>query len=579
MRFLPLFLDLSAGTIALIGAGPAAASKLRLLRSAGANVRWYATDADIADEVLLANGPFGRLEVTFADPCLADFADFCAVVVATGGPLDQVIAERARVRNIPVNVVDRPELSTFIFPAIVDRGEVVVAIGTGGASPVLARRLRERIEAFLPARIGDLAALMGRFRGRFAQTRHASQSLRRFWESVVDGPIGAAALAGRWRDAETALLRAIENARNPQDQSGIVYLVGAGPGHPDLLTLRALQVLQSADVVFYDELVTAEILDRARRDCDRVFVGKRRGQPGIGQDEINRRLVEAARKGLSVVRLKGGDPFIFGRGGEELEYLRDANVPAVVVPGITAALGCAAEAGLPLTFRNEATRLTVITAHRAEDAAAIDWSGLADPQTTVVVYMGLASAAAVRDGLIGAGRDAATPAAVLARGTRPDAKTVVGRLDDIPALASPGRRGARAACHRAIRCTLRRMARAGGRPQCPEDRDRRMTSPLQQKLKITGPVVVTANRLDDGAVVYRTSDGRWATHLDQAAVVSTAPAAGELLAAAMADDTGAVGAYVAPVHLNADGTARPGNLREVIRHAGPTIDLPVTFGI
>ena len=537
------------------------------------------TDADIADEVLLANGPFGRFEVTFADPCLADFADFCAVVVATGGPLDQVIAERVRVRNIPVNVVDRPDLSTFIFPAIVDRGEVVVAIGTGGASPVLARRLRERIEAFLPARIGDLAALMGRFRGRFAQTRHASQSLRRFWESVVDGPIGAAALAGRWRDAETALLRAIENARSPQDQSGIVYLVGAGPGHPDLLTLRALQVLQSADIVFYDELVTAEILDRARRDCDRVFVGKRRGQPGIGQDEINRRLVEAARKGLSVVRLKGGDPFIFGRGGEELEYLRDANVPAVVVPGITAALGCAAEAGLPLTFRNEATRLTVITAHRAEDAAATDWSGLADPQTTVVVYMGLASAAAVRDGLIGAGRDAATPAAVLARGTRPDAKTVVGRLDDIPALAAQvGEGPALLVIGQSVARSDAWRAQAAG-TIAQTDRDRRMTSPLQQKLKITGPVVVTANRLDDGAVVYRTSDGRWATHLDQAAVVSTAPAAGELLAAAMADDTGAVGAYVAPVHLNADGTARPGNLREVIRHAGPTIDLPVTFGI
>ena len=193
--------------------------------------------------------------------------------------------------------------------------------------------------------------------------------------------------------------------------------------------MRALQALQGADVVFYDELVTPEILDRARRDAERVFVGKRRGQPGIGQDEINRRLVEAARKGLNVVRLKGGDPFIFGRGGEELEYLREPQVPVVVVPGVTAALGCAAEAGLPLTFRNEASRLTLVTAHRAEDAAATDWSGLADPQTTVVVYMGLASAAAVRDGLIAAGRDPKTPVAVLARGTRPDAKTVVGRLD------------------------------------------------------------------------------------------------------------------------------------------------------
>jgi uroporphyrin-III C-methyltransferase/precorrin-2 dehydrogenase/sirohydrochlorin ferrochelatase len=337
--------------------------------------------------------------------------------------------------------VDRPDLSSFIFPAIIDRGEVVVAVGTGGASPVLARRLRERIEALIPARIGELADLMGRFRERFARTRHSSQSLRRFWENVVDGPIGAAALSGRLRDAEAALSRAVEKSSEPQESSGIVHLVGAGPGDPDLLTLRALQVLQGADIVFYDELVTPEILDRARRDAERIFVGKRRGQPGMAQQEINARLVEAGRKGRNVVRLKSGDPFIFGRGGEELEYLRRAEVPVVVVPGVTAVLGCAAEVGLPLTLRNEASRLTLITAHRAEDAAATDWSGLADPQTTVVVYMGLASAAAVRDGLIGAGRDPKTPAAVLARGTRPDSSLGVGYLEDLPRLATEAGEG------------------------------------------------------------------------------------------------------------------------------------------
>ena len=205
--------------------------------------------------------------------------------------------------------------------------------------------------------------------------------------------------------------------------------------------MRALQALQGADVIFYDELVGPEILDRARRDAERVFVGKRRGEPGIGQDEINRRLVEAARQGRNVVRLKGGDPFIFGRGGEELEFLREANVATVVVPGVTAALGCAAEAGLPLTFRNEASRLCLVTAHRADEAAETDWSTLADPQTTVVVYMGLASAAAVRDGLIAAGRDPSTPAGVLARGTRPDSKIVVGRLEDLAALAAQAGEG------------------------------------------------------------------------------------------------------------------------------------------
>jgi uroporphyrin-III C-methyltransferase/precorrin-2 dehydrogenase/sirohydrochlorin ferrochelatase len=406
------------------------------LQSAGARIRWFSNTVDIAEELLIAAAHPRQVEISFADPLQADFAEFAAVIAATGGPLDEAVAAHARAKNIPVNVVDRPDLSSFIFPAIVDRGEVVVAVGTGGASPVLARRLRERIEALLPARLGALADLMSRFREPFAQTRHPSRSLRRFWENVIDGPIGAAALAGRWREAEIALARAVEQSRGPEAVSGMVYLVGAGPGDPDLLTLRALQALQAADVVFYDELVTAEILDRARREAKRVFVGKRRGAPGISQEEINRRIVESARQGLIVVRLKGGDPFIFGRGGEELDHLRRAGVPAAVIPGVTAALGCAAEAGLPLTLRNEASRLCFITAHRADELNRADWSGLGDAETTVVVYMGLASAAAARDGLIGAGRDPQTPVAVLARGTRPDAKTAVGHLKNLAELAA-----------------------------------------------------------------------------------------------------------------------------------------------
>src|SRR5262245_15888290 len=436
MRFLPVFLDLTSGTVALVGSGPAAVNKLQLLRAAGANVRWFSGSMDVAEEVLLASAPSGRLELSFADPLQADFSEFVAVVAAAGGALDEGVADRVRASNIPVNVVDRPDLSTFIVPAVVDRGDVVVAIGTGGASPVLARRLRERIEAILPARIGELAALMNRYRARFAAIRHKTASPRRFWERVVDGPIAGALLAGRARAAEAALARAINESALPQKQeSGTVYLVGAGPGDPDLLTLRALQVLQGADVIFYDELVTAGVLDHARRDAEQIFVGKRRGRPGIGQDEINRQLVEAARSGRNVVRLKGGDPFIFGRGGEELEYLRKSNITAVVVPGVTAALGCAAEAGLPLTHRNEATRLTFVTAHQADKMAAADWSALADAQTTVVLYMGLGSAAVVRDRLLSAGRNAKTPAGVLARGTHPDSKAVVGYLEDLPALS------------------------------------------------------------------------------------------------------------------------------------------------
>ena len=437
MRFLPVFLDTCAGVVILVGSGEPARGKLRLLRAAGAHVRWFSRDVDVAEEMLTLSGP-GRLEISFGDPLKADLSDAVAVVSAAGDGLDAQIAARARRHRIPVNVVDRPELSTFIFPAVVDRGEVVVAIGTGGASPVLARRLRELIEALLPTRIGELAQLIGRHRRRFAAVPRAL-SPRRFWENIIAGPIAEAILAGRSDEAEARLVAAIDGNGARESSAGkleTVSLVGAGPGDPDLLTLRALHALADADVVFYDELVTPAVLDRARRGAEQVFVGKRRGEAGIGQDEINRRLVAAARAGRRVVRLKGGDPFIFGRGGEELEYLRAADVPVVVVPGVTAALGCAAEAGLPLTFRNEAGKLAFITAQRAEEAAAIDWSSLTDRQTTLVVYMGLASAAAVRDGLIAAGRDGETPAAVLARGTRPDSQAAVGRLDELAALAS-----------------------------------------------------------------------------------------------------------------------------------------------
>jgi len=439
MRFLPLFFDTAAGVVMLVGSGEAALGKLRLLRAAGAHVRWFARETDIAEDIVTLAGP-GRLEISVGDPLAADLSDVAAIVSAAD-TLDAQIAARARRHRIPVNIVDRPELSTFIFPAIVDRGEVVVAISTGGSSPVLARRLRERIEALLPARIGDLAELIGRHRRRFSAVPRAL-SARRFWQNIIAGPVADAVLAGHSAEADSQLTQAIEaSCVDGRDETETVFLVGAGPGDPDLLTLRALQALADADIVFYDELVTPGVLDRARRGAELVFVGKRRGAPGLAQDEINRRLLEASRAGRRVVRLKGGDPFIFGRGGEELDYLRRAGVPVVVVPGIIAALGCAAEVGLPLTFRNEASKLVLITAHRAEEAAMIDWSGLADRQTTAVVYMGLAAAASVRDGLIEAGRDGATPAAVLARGTRPDAHAALGRLDELAALAATAGEG------------------------------------------------------------------------------------------------------------------------------------------
>jgi uroporphyrin-III C-methyltransferase / precorrin-2 dehydrogenase / sirohydrochlorin ferrochelatase len=339
MDFLPVFLGLSAGPVVLVGSGPQAQAKLHLLRAAGARVRWFSTDNSADEHALLASHYAGHIGVAVGEPGDADISGALALVSAAGGEIDERMAARGRARGVPVNVVDRLDLSTFIFPAIVNRGDVVVAIGTGGASPVLARRIRERIEAILPARIGEFAALLQRHRESIvtARKRWPGFSPRRFWERVIDGPIAAAFLAGRTREAESDLARAIAEAETFERRGrGSVYLVGAGPGDPDLLTLRALNVLQGADVIFYDELVAADILDRARRDAERVFVGQRKGEPSIGHDEINRRLVEAARAGKQVVRLKAGDPSVSGRDGKELEHLRKAGVPVVVVPGISA---------------------------------------------------------------------------------------------------------------------------------------------------------------------------------------------------------------------------------------------------
>lgn len=430
MRFFPIFLNPTAGDVVLAGAGEAAEAKLRLLESAGASVRWYAAPAQVHFAVSNRVQRFERA------PLETDLHNAIAVISAAGDPIDGKVYEWAKARNIPVNVVDRPELCTFITPAIIDRGEVVVAVGTSGSAPVLARRIREQIETLLPARIGELAELIGHWRGRVAKRLRAIRDRRRFWEQVIDGPAAQASLAGKMIEADEAIAKLLDQSRNGEAlRQGIVHIVGAGPGDPDLLTIKALRAMQDADVVFYDELVTAEILERVRRDAERVFVGKKRGAHGVGQEEINRRIVEAARAGQRVVRLKGGDPFVFGRGGEEVEVLRGAGVAYTIVPGITSALGCAAEAELPLTFRNESTRVAIVTAHRVGDSEA-DWSGFADPLTTVVAYMGLAGSAKIRDGLIAAGRDPSTPAAVIARGTRRDSKIAVGRLDALSALAA-----------------------------------------------------------------------------------------------------------------------------------------------
>jgi uroporphyrin-III C-methyltransferase/precorrin-2 dehydrogenase/sirohydrochlorin ferrochelatase len=436
MRFLPVFLDLQAGPIVLVGQGELAQAKLRLLLAADARVRWFATDGR-HDVSAFDAASLARIEQASGDPLTADLSNVIAILCADAGATGHAMAARARSTGIPVNVMDEVAHSTFIFPAIVDRGDVVVAVGTGGASPVVARRVRERIEAMLPARIGDLAGFVGRWRDTIKAKLPEMQLRRLFWERVIDGPIGADVLAGRTAQADQALA-SISNpaffARNIG--GGFVTLVGAGPGDPDLLTVKALRALQDADVVFYDDLVSPEILDRARRDAARVPVGRRVGKPGIGQDAIHRLLIDAAQSGKRAVRLKGGDPFIFGRGGEEIAALRAAGVAYSVIPGITAGLGAAAESEVPLTYRQEALRITFLTAHKAADAGNVDWSALTDTKMTVVVYMGITAAATIREGLLAAGRSPQTPVGVFARATRRDAKSVVGALDDLPALAA-----------------------------------------------------------------------------------------------------------------------------------------------
>jgi len=437
MRFLPVFLDLQTGPILLVGGGELARAKLRLLLSAGARIRWYATDGQ-HDVSGLDTPDAARIEYAEGDPLTADLSGLIAVLCAGAGELGPAMSARAKAVGLPVNVMDDLQHSTFIFPAIVDRGDVVVAVGTGGASPVVARRVRERIEAMLPARIGDLATFIGRWRksihGRIAEF----PLRRRFWERVVDGPIGALVLAGRADEAEAALKNIADPSAFAGAQAGQaegrVTLVGAGPGDPDLLTIKALRALQDADIIFYDELVSRQVLDRARRDAARVPVGRRVGKPGIGQDAINRLLIDAAQSGQRAVRLKGGDPFVFGRGGEEVEALRDAAVAYSVIPGITAGLGAAAEFDVPLTFRGEALRITFLTAHKAKDAETVDWTTLTDQKMTVVVYMGMTAAPAIRAGLLAVGRSPQTPVGVFARATRPDSQAVVGRLDELPAL-------------------------------------------------------------------------------------------------------------------------------------------------
>lgn len=424
MDYFPLFVDLRDRRCVVVGGGHLALRKAELIAKAGARITVVAPKID------------ERLAQLAHESCVRRFSaddvkEAVLVIAATDDPaVNRAVSEAARQHNVPVNVVDDAGLSNVIFPSIVDRSPLVIAISSGGASPVLLRQLRTRLEAMIPASYGRLAEFAGRFRKRVADAIDDGDSRRRFWERVLEGQIGQAVLGGREGSAER-LMEAAINDRDDSRESGEVYLVGAGPGDPDLLTLRALQLMQQADVVLYDSLVTAEVLDRVRRDAEKIHVGRRRGQSGLSQADINALMFAGAREGKRVLRLKGGDPFIFGRGGEEIEALAKHGIAFQVVPGITAAIGCAAYAGIPLTHRDYAQSVRFVTGHRQGDVVNLDWAELVRPDQTVVFYMGLAGLRSICEQLLSHGADPDTPAVLIENGTMPDQRLILGTLRDL----------------------------------------------------------------------------------------------------------------------------------------------------
>ncbi len=432
MNVLPVFMAIDGRACLVVGGGGAAAAKARLLARAGAAVTVVAPRVGRSLDSLIAEGAVTWIAREFT---AVDLAGKALAIGASGSDaVDAGLARAARAVTLPVNVVDRPDLSEFLIPAIVDRDPVVVAISTGGAAPALARRIRAQIEASLPPGIGRLARFAASFRGAVRAKIAAPVARRRFWEDLFDGPIAAAVLQGEMGAARRALLDRINRPGSPASMAGEVSIVGAGPGDPELLTLRALRRIERADILIYDKLIGPDILDYARRDAERIDVGKSRGRHAKTQSEINALMAAHARLGKRVVRLKGGDPFVFGRGGEELVYLIEQGIAVEVVPGITAATGCAAHAGIPLTHRDHAGAVTFISGHSKDGAPDADWAGLARGGQTVVVYMGVATAGIVAERLVAHGMDPATPAAVVENGTRADQRLVVGRLADLARL-------------------------------------------------------------------------------------------------------------------------------------------------
>jgi uroporphyrin-III C-methyltransferase/precorrin-2 dehydrogenase/sirohydrochlorin ferrochelatase len=428
MDFLPLFHNLKNAPVLVIGGGEVALRKARLLVDAGAIPRVVTREA--LDEVSALVARQGG-ELHLRDYREEDLDGVCLVVAATDDePLNALVSRQAKARGIPVNVVDAPELCSVIFPAIVDRSPLMVAVSSGGDAPVLARLIRARIETWIPAAYGQLAGLAKKFRSRVKAALPDVQQRRVFWEEAFQGQIAESLFAGKSAEAERLLEAKL--AGSSVKALGEVYLVGAGPGDPDLLTFRALRLMQQADVVLYDRLVAPAIIELCRRDAERIYVGKQRAEHALPQEQINRRLVELAKEGKRVLRLKGGDPFIFGRGGEEIEELAAEGIPFQVVPGITAASGCSAYAGIPLTHRDYAQSVRFVTGHLKDGSCDLPWQDLVAPGQTLVFYMGLVGLPVICEQLMRHGRGADTPVALVEQGTTVNQRVITGTLADLP---------------------------------------------------------------------------------------------------------------------------------------------------
>lgn len=432
MKVFPIFVKLQGRKALLAGGGDAAVAKARLLLAAGS------TPVVVTPEPcrqILDWAAEGTVELRQRKFHSEDLYDNAILIAATDDLQEGTrIARTARGFGLPVNVVDRPALSDFTMPAIVERGPVTVAISTGGAAPVLARQVRGLIETALPRNLGDLAAFIDGFRDAVKSVLPATVQRRKFWDRFLTSAAARQVLAGDETNARQSIIADL-NRSAVGHVHGRVAIVGAGPGDPELLTRKAHRLLQEADVIVHDRLVSDDILDLARRDARRVYVGKARSAHFRTQDQINDILVDEARAGHLVIRLKGGDPFIFGRGGEEADHLRAAGIEVESVPGITAASGCAAAAGFPLTHRDHASAVTFLSGQGKGGADAdIDWASLAGSRHTLAVYMGIDTAAASRDALIGHGRSPDTPVAIVENGTLPGQRVIRGRLADLPEL-------------------------------------------------------------------------------------------------------------------------------------------------